>query len=603
MAGGVPAGTLSIEIVAEIAKLQDDMRKVERSLQSVDRAVKPANDNFKGMAQTGKLASHQMANLTYQLNDVAVSLASGQKPMMVFMQQGSQIGQIMAQAGVGIGGMVRQIGAAAGAFLVAHPVIAAVAVAVGAGAVAFKGLTDALEKKAPVDEYIKTLGLTDEEVKKLTDTHVTFGDVVSGTWKTIKDGLNLGGVFSTIKGWVSDTAAWMYNAFKSSVAAVYGAFKATYNNIGFIWGNLPALLGDAVRLAANTTITGLETIVNAGITGLNWLATKANEIFGATFGQIPKVNLSNLKSAYSAAGQQLGTQFQKSFNEGRAEAMAGFGTWENNIIGARNDRLLGQAEKLISERSNKKGAKGKAANDNEDAVDPVYSMLAGLKSDLPKADYNGMLEGLGVGIDNRRFDRNATISGKSMQAMREYSAEISDLGQKAFDTWTKALNATEDALVNFAMTGKLSFKDLANSIIADLVRIAIQQAIMAPLTGAFKGLFSAKGTAFEAGGVRKFATGGVVNGATPFAYSGGLGVMGEAGPEAIMPLRRLGNGRLGVEASGSSSNNVNVTVNVDGSGSQVQSEPGRAAELGRLVGVAVQAELLRQKRPGGLLAA
>lgn len=79
------------------------------------------------------------------------------------------------------------------------------------------------------------------------------------------------------------------------------------------------------------------------------------------------------------------------------------------------------------------------------------------------------------------------------------------------------------------------------------------------------------------------------------------GLMGEAGPEAIMPLTRGPGGRLGVDASGSGGG-VNVTVNVDASGSKVSGDNGRAGELGRVVSAAVQQELIKQKRPGGLLA-
>jgi len=60
---------------------------------------------------------------------------------------------------------------------------------------------------------------------------------------------------------------------------------------------------------------------------------------------------------------------------------------------------------------------------------------------------------------------------------------------------------------------------------------------------------AATGMAFDKG-VRKYAQGGVINSMMPFRYSEGLGVMGEAGPEAIMPLKRAPDGNLGVIAVG-----------------------------------------------------
>ena len=195
------------------------------------------------------------------------------------------------------------------------------------------------------------------------------------------------------------------------------------------------------------------------------------------------------------------------------------------------------------------------------------------------------------------------VDYQNRDAVQTYGAGLIDTATKFKEAWASALKGTEDALVQFVTTGKLSFKDLANSIISDMVRIAIQQAIIKPLMTAF-GFKFATGGVFDGGEVKKFATGGVVTGPTVFPMSRGkMGLMGEAGPEAIMPLRRLGNGRLGVEAVGGGTQNVAVTVNVEGGQSQVQGDAGKAGQLGQIVAQAVRNELVAQKRPGGLLAA
>ena len=83
--------------------------------------------------------------------------------------------------------------------------------------------------------------------------------------------------------------------------------------------------------------------------------------------------------------------------------------------------------------------------------------------------------------------------------------------------------------------------------------------------------------------------------------------MGEAGPEAILPLTRGSNGKLGIQAQGSGGNTVNVVVNVssDGTGStrtnSSQQNASMGNALGRLVGTAVQSEMMNQMRPGGIL--
>jgi lambda family phage tail tape measure protein len=111
---------------------------------------------------------------------------------------------------------------------------------------------------------------------------------------------------------------------------------------------------------------------------------------------------------------------------------------------------------------------------------------------------------------------------------------------------------------------------------------------------------AANGRVFAQNGIQAFARGGIVNKPTVFPFANGVGLMGEAGPEAIMPLRRGRDGNLGVMSSGGGA--TNVTVNVDASGSSVEGDEQEGKQLGRLIGAAIQQELVKQKRPGGLLA-
>ena len=193
-----------------------------------------------------------------------------------------------------------------------------------------------------------------------------------------------------------------------------------------------------------------------------------------------------------------------------------------------------------------------------------------------------------------------SFGGQMQSKLKSFNDSIKTIQESMADVVVKGIKGMEDALVNFVMTGKLNFKNLANSIIADLARIAIQQAITKPFTNFFTGLFSANGNAFVDGKVQKYAYGGVVNRPTLFPMANGMGLMGEAGAEAILPLRRGSNGKLGVQSTGSSIGNI--IVNVDASGSAVEGDESRGKELGLAISAAVQSELLEQKRPGGLLA-
>ena len=110
--------------------------------------------------------------------------------------------------------------------------------------------------------------------------------------------------------------------------------------------------------------------------------------------------------------------------------------------------------------------------------------------------------------------------------------------------------------------------DVLGNLARSMADAAFNRAI-SPVTdalgGAIGGLVSSvlpfeKGGAFSGGRVAAFARGGVVDGPTHFPMRGGIGLMGEAGPEAIMPLARGADGKLGVRGGGSSV--VNVTMNI-----------------------------------------
>ena len=87
---------------------------------------------------------------------------------------------------------------------------------------------------------------------------------------------------------------------------------------------------------------------------------------------------------------------------------------------------------------------------------------------------------------------------------------------------------------------------------------------------------------------------GFANGGRPPV--GRPSIVGERGPELFVP------DRAGTIVPNHAMGGANVTVNVDASGSSVEGNADQASQLGKAIGIAVQAELVKQKRPGGLLA-
>jgi phage-related minor tail protein len=121
------------------------------------------------------------------------------------------------------------------------------------------------------------------------------------------------------------------------------------------------------------------------------------------------------------------------------------------------------------------------------------------------------------------------------------------------------------ALKGAAVSGR-SLDDVLRRIGLNLAGMALEQGLR-PLQGLtsslFSGLFSGIGGlfGFAKGGVVPFASGGIVSAPTYFPMGGGVGLMGEAGAEAVLPLRRGADGSLGV-AAGKGHASVNLVFNV-----------------------------------------
>jgi len=126
-----------------------------------------------------------------------------------------------------------------------------------------------------------------------------------------------------------------------------------------------------------------------------------------------------------------------------------------------------------------------------------------------------------------------------------------------------AFKGMGDALAEFVVKGKTDISSLVDSILADFTRIVIQQNITGPMAGVMGGLFqgfmaSAQGNVFSGPGISAYSN-TIVSSPTVFPFAQGIGLMGEAGDEAIMPLKRMSGGDLGIKAETSK---PNMTVNV-----------------------------------------
>jgi phage-related minor tail protein len=133
---------------------------------------------------------------------------------------------------------------------------------------------------------------------------------------------------------------------------------------------------------------------------------------------------------------------------------------------------------------------------------------------------------------------------------------ISDLSSSV----ENELNSAFASVLDGTKTLGEALLDFASNVLAKVAQDLFAQQFAAPIASGIKGLFSEDGNVFGPGGYVPFAKGGVVSGPTIFPFANGTGLMGEAGPEAIMPLSRGSDGKLGVAAANGNSA-PKITIN------------------------------------------
>lgn len=200
------------------------------------------------------------------------------------------------------------------------------------------------------------------------------------------------------------------------------------------------------------------------------------------------------------------------------------------------------------------------------------------------------------------YDENAEAIRREWEQSQKLNEELERQRatiRKLEEVSDRAFDQMGDAIADMVTSGETSFDNLRNvamSVLNDIASEMFKLAAINPLKDALLGtsspglggllgdiggviggslfggggggdfggydptvMHAAKGAAFDSGSVIPFANGGIVNRPTLFPMANGAGLMGEAGPEAIMPLKRGPGGRLGVE-SGGSAPVVNVNV-------------------------------------------
>lgn len=277
----------------------------------------------------------------------------------------------------------------------------------------------------------------------------------------------------------------------------------------------------------------------------------------------------------------------------KAETAAKVDNFRREIIKTSHDWEIIQRDKVLEEDRTQGGQRVGIAQSTWDQI-YEYQQLTGEKIkkdqiediDLMLSEYKDTYAG---GIKSALYDiqKEAMTAGKASYSLtKDFAAQSKDtLSNILFDGIKGDMKSFSDYFSKFTDSLLKAFTDMVAQMVAQKMMLSIfgggssggGGGILGSILGGVSGMsnsgdsvlsdwggwsIGANGFAMQSGRRLAFAAGGIVSGPTIFPMAnGGAGLMGEAGPEAIMPLKRLSDGKLGVASTGS-----NITVNVPISG-------------------------------------
>tara|TARA_R100000655_G_scaffold109700_1_gene165039 strand:- start:1336 stop:3396 length:2061 start_codon:yes stop_codon:yes gene_type:complete len=377
------------------------------------------------------------------------------------------------------------------------------------------------------------------------------------------------------------------------------------------------LAGAVVKFAKanNSTLEQLQKDLRDGTVGLDKIMKFAEQLRVEH-----KQGALDMAASQEEAGERMKValkDLQNSFGQFFKPVGAGFQniiTW----IARMTEKLIGAADEIKLKRLEDQLADLKLElASGFDMGGPSTGILGAIpkQSDKSKTALEGLIKTVedqinaikGVGEETDKVTEKTKNMGDTAKEIwdamkngaKTYAESIKSMAEEIGDLTQDVFKKMEDQLVSFISTGKLNFKEFVSSILEEMTRIMVRQTIMKPFTDWFSTLSfaaNAKGNVYGSNGIVPFAYGGVVNSPTLFPFKNGTGLMGEAGPEAIMPLKRGSDGRLGVEAAmdryspASGVGNNNVTVNYEGDVLQFNNEDYvRKSDVGGIINAAANA--------------
>ena len=454
------------------------------------------------------------------------------------------------------------------------------------------------------------------------------GDLAKEVWSRI--GLSLDAALARMAaGWEGLKAASL-TALEGTIAGVVSfgdrtaaIFQGAYDAAVAIWGSLPGAIGDFAFQAANGLISGVEAMLNGVVTRINSFIETLNAALallpewatgegGVRIGILDPVELGRIGNPFEGAATAAGAAAADAFSAALARsyleppdlglvAMAEDARGRADGYREAAGMLADAAGRPLASWQALKDAVTGTGTDAEtalaDAAGAADALTAGLNDTATAAESAGGAARDAGAASAEGADTALTGWQAVTAALADYAAKARDIGGDIGSALVGAFTSAENAIGEFVKTGKLDFRDLVTSMIADLAKLAARRFILGPIANALSGALGGAGGIFA----NILHTGGVVGAPGPrrmvpalaFANAPRMHSGGWAGlrPDEVPAILQRGERVLSRrEAAGygqASASTVNVTINARDAESfrqsrtQVASDIARAVSLGR----------------------
>lgn len=627
-------GKANTAVKAQSAAMDQASAATTRASGTMSQAAIRAQQMAAAQKMAGKstnkfgLISQQVG---YQVGDFFVQVQSGTDALVAFGQQGTQLAGLLP----GLAGAILGIGLSLGTAILNASLTAkglrvdfkAIAEdlgeSLGAATVAVEAVKSAFSSMGSVARNVfqNIIDNMDRVVAYLISisvilsSRVAIGFIASGNaarafFAIIKTGLISTGIGALVV-IIGEVILQMMRAYKAT-GNLSEAFSKVWETAKEVFGRVAQMFWGVVDIAKGAGLliyegmkAGLSKIgeavntylVEPVIKGINFIIENLKKL-GADFEKLslPSEATTLLRSRTGAPSTSRGQALMAQGMAGITGATSGM---LSNWLGG-DDTKIDPSDWLVPDDKDKKkgGSKKtfaellaalKRENEAQEKLIGVYGEKRAVIEEV--ISFEKQLE--------RTLTENEAL--KVAQAAQE-KFRIEERGQ-LLETMTSNIKSAFMSVVDGSKSVVDAFRDMLRNIILAVYEQKVAEpaanAIGSLIDKGIAAIFSANGNVFNQGmHVKAYADGGVVNRTTAFPMRGGVGIMGEAGPEAIMPLKRGKNGKLGVQMEGSSGDvvihqNFNFSANGDDSVKRIiRGEIPRITE-------ATKAAVVDAKRRGG----